>query len=169
MRGRSDQALSSSECLSIWITPTAMWRRISRPNRQVSEPMAHRVAQCGAAIRSLSGVKRTCRDHRKSVVHDPKRHFATLNCRTTIRYAMLVGDASAPGRRRASEMAGLEPGQTIPDVAHLLNGWCWKSHAATPIVLVSPATVPCPEPWGRQCDGAPEQAANQLKRDVGRR
>jgi hypothetical protein len=44
--------------------------------------------------------------------------------------------------------------------------WCWKSHAATPIVLVSRATVPCPEPWGRQYDGAPEQAANQLKRDA---
>ena len=43
---------------------------------------------------------------------------------------------------------GREPGQTIPDVAHLLNRLCWKSHAATPNVLVSAVTVPCPEPWG---------------------
>jgi hypothetical protein len=82
---------------------------------------------------------------------------------------MLVGDASAPGLRRASELARLEISQTIPGVAHLLNRLCWKSPAATPIVLVSVATVPFPEPWGRQCNDAPDQAAYQLKRDVERR
>jgi hypothetical protein len=30
---------------------------------------------------SLSGVKRTPRDHRKSVAPDPERHFAAINCR----------------------------------------------------------------------------------------
>src|ERR1700692_3509019 len=35
--------------------------------------MARCVSDCGAAIRSLSGVKRKSRDHRQSVVHDPFR------------------------------------------------------------------------------------------------
>ena len=30
---------------------------------------------------SLLGEERTWRRHRKSVVRDPKRHFATVNCR----------------------------------------------------------------------------------------
>jgi len=37
--------------------------------------------RCGAAVWSLSGEKRTLRDHHKSVVPDPKRRFAAINCR----------------------------------------------------------------------------------------
>jgi hypothetical protein len=37
--------------------------------------------RCGAAIWSLSGVKRTPRDHRKSVATDPERPIAAnLRC-----------------------------------------------------------------------------------------
>ena len=34
---------------------------------------------------------------------------------------------------------------------------CRKSHAATLIVLIRLTAMPCPEPWGRQCDGATER------------
>jgi hypothetical protein len=49
-----------------------------------------------------------------------------------------------------------------------LNDLCLNVYAATFSVLFWGGTMPCPEPWGRQCNGAAKQAANQLKRDAAR-
>ena len=41
-------------------------------------PLATYLAERGAAVWSLSWVKRPSRDQRKSVAYDPLRHFATV-------------------------------------------------------------------------------------------
>ena len=91
-----------------------------------------------------------------------ERHFGTVSYRIAKGlFALDVTSNASFVRRRAG--------------ARLDQSWRSRSTPVlevTPpisIVLVSADTMPCPEPWGRQCDGAPDWAAGQLKRDAERR
>ena len=54
--------------------------------------MARSVTLCDVVDRSHSGAKRTWRGHSQSFVHDPKRHFATINyCIAKGSFALDVG------------------------------------------------------------------------------
>jgi hypothetical protein len=65
------------------------------------------VSYYGAAIWPLSGAKRTSRGHRKSVVHDPRRHSAPSNDALRKVQSITSSSSSSSGRNVPSAFAVL--------------------------------------------------------------